>query len=291
MKPGGPSSKRVDGPPPSGAPAARRQTFGRQVPERGGAGEIDVHGASSRRLTGEIGLFEFQIVFAEVFICPETMRLHLKSLRETHFEATVTRFEYSSEFGRESEVKRSINRFAFACTQSGLAIHMITLTSLACVSPLFLVVWDSPPFQPLVGFVNPGKPVSRDVRCPDFANPGKCVPRASRCPVFADAGNPVSRSVLFPGFANPGECVSRVSRFPVFANPGKWPQKSVGGARSAPSGILPSHLGARKDFAIFDFAIFDFSTFPFLPPPPLRKKRAPRDPISLAPREQLFWTF
>ena len=107
MKPGGPSSKRVDGPPPSGAPAARRQTFGRQVPERGGAGEIDVHGASSRTLTGEIGLFEFQIVFAEVFICPETMRLHLKSLRETHFEATVTRFEYSSEFGRESEVKRS----------------------------------------------------------------------------------------------------------------------------------------------------------------------------------------
>ena len=69
--------------------------------------EIDVHGASSRTLTGEIGLFEFQIVFAEVFICPETVRLHLKSLRETHFEATVTRFEYSSEFGRESEVKRS----------------------------------------------------------------------------------------------------------------------------------------------------------------------------------------
>ena len=97
MKPGGPSSKRVDGPPPSGAPAARRQTFGRQVPERGGAGEIDVHGASSRTLTGEIGLFEFQNVFAEVSICPETMKLLQESLRETHFEATATCFEYSME--------------------------------------------------------------------------------------------------------------------------------------------------------------------------------------------------
>ena len=54
-----------------------------------------------------MGLFKFQNVFAEVSICPETMKLHQKSLRETHFEATVTRFEYSSEFRRKSKVKRS----------------------------------------------------------------------------------------------------------------------------------------------------------------------------------------
>ena len=65
--------------------------------------EIHVHGASSRALTGEIGLFKFQNVFAEVSICPETTKLHQKSLRETHFEATVTRFEYSSEFRRKSK--------------------------------------------------------------------------------------------------------------------------------------------------------------------------------------------
>ena len=35
------------------------------------------------------------------------MKLHQKSLRETHLEATVTRFEYSSGFGRKSRVKRS----------------------------------------------------------------------------------------------------------------------------------------------------------------------------------------
>ena len=69
--------------------------------------EIDVHGASLRTLTGEIGLSEFQNVFAEVFICPETMKLHQKSLRETHFEATATRFEFSSKFSRKSKVKRS----------------------------------------------------------------------------------------------------------------------------------------------------------------------------------------
>ena len=63
--------------------------------------EIHVHGRSSRELFGEIGLSEFRIVFAEVFICPETMKLHQKSLRETYFEATVTRFEYSSESSRK----------------------------------------------------------------------------------------------------------------------------------------------------------------------------------------------
>ena len=57
--------------------------------------EIHVHGASSQALTGEIGLSEFQNVFVKVFICPETMKLHPESLRETHFEATVTCFEFA----------------------------------------------------------------------------------------------------------------------------------------------------------------------------------------------------
>ena len=56
---------------------------------------IHVHGGFSRTLTGEIGLSEIQNVFVEVSICPETMELHLKSLRETHFEATVTRSEFA----------------------------------------------------------------------------------------------------------------------------------------------------------------------------------------------------
>ena len=64
---------------------------------------IDVHGASSQTLTGEIGLSEIQIVFVNVFICPETMKLHQKSLRETHFEATVARFEISLKFSRKSK--------------------------------------------------------------------------------------------------------------------------------------------------------------------------------------------
>ena len=67
---------------------------------------MHVRGASSRTLTGEIGLSEIQNVFAEVFICPETMKLHQKSLRETHFEATVTRFEISSEIRRKSRGSR-----------------------------------------------------------------------------------------------------------------------------------------------------------------------------------------
>ena len=59
--------------------------------------EGDAHGRSSRPPTGEIGLSEIHIVFAEVFICPETMKLHQESLRESHFEATATCFEYSME--------------------------------------------------------------------------------------------------------------------------------------------------------------------------------------------------
>ncbi len=62
--------------------------------------EIDVHGGSSQALTGEIGLSEIQNVFAEVSICPETMKLLLKSLRKTHFEATVTRFEFTRRISR-----------------------------------------------------------------------------------------------------------------------------------------------------------------------------------------------
>ena len=38
---------------------------------------------------------EFQNVFAEVFICPETMELLQESLRETHFEATAASFSNS----------------------------------------------------------------------------------------------------------------------------------------------------------------------------------------------------
>ena len=68
--------------------------------------EIDVHGTSSRTLTGEIGLLEIQNVFAEVSICPETMKLHQESLRESHFEATVTSFEFPGRSGRKSEMKQ-----------------------------------------------------------------------------------------------------------------------------------------------------------------------------------------
>ena len=58
---------------------------------------IHVHGGSSQALTGEIALSEIQIVFAEVSICPEMIELLQKSLREPHFEATATCFEYSME--------------------------------------------------------------------------------------------------------------------------------------------------------------------------------------------------
>ena len=65
--------------------------------------EIDVHGASSRAPTGEIGLSEFRNVFAEVFICPETMDLLHESLRETHFEATAASF--SNILENQQEIK------------------------------------------------------------------------------------------------------------------------------------------------------------------------------------------
>ena len=72
--------------------------WGPAVPGR----EMDVPGASSQTLTGEIGLSEFQNVFAEVSICPETMELLQKSLREAHFEATVTCFEFPWQIGWKS---------------------------------------------------------------------------------------------------------------------------------------------------------------------------------------------
>ena len=62
-----------------------------------------VLGRSSQALTGEIGLSEIQNVFAEVFICPERIKLLQKSMRGTHFEATVARFEFSWKLGRKSK--------------------------------------------------------------------------------------------------------------------------------------------------------------------------------------------
>ena len=56
------------------------------------------NGRTWRSPTGEIALSEIQIVFVKVSICPETMRSHLESLRETHFGATATRFESAAGF-------------------------------------------------------------------------------------------------------------------------------------------------------------------------------------------------
>ena len=56
------------------------------------------NGRTLRSPTGEIGLSEIQIVFVKVSICPETMRSHPESLRETNFEATVTCFEFAHGF-------------------------------------------------------------------------------------------------------------------------------------------------------------------------------------------------
>ena len=85
-------------------PVSQQTSFFRSAP--GAPWEIHVHGRSSQELFGEIGLSEIQIVFAEVFICPETMELHQESLRESHFGATVTRFEFPWRIGRKSEMKQ-----------------------------------------------------------------------------------------------------------------------------------------------------------------------------------------
>ena len=60
--------------------------------------EFTFVGGFSPTLSGEIGLSEIRIVFAEVSICPERTELLQRSLRETHFEATVTRFESAPGF-------------------------------------------------------------------------------------------------------------------------------------------------------------------------------------------------
>ena len=64
---------------------------------------IDVHGGSSQTLAGEIGLSEFENVFVIAWICPETMKSNPGTLRETNFEAAVTRFGFSWKFGRKSK--------------------------------------------------------------------------------------------------------------------------------------------------------------------------------------------
>ena len=65
--------------------------------------EMYVQGGFSQTLSGEIGLSEIQIVFVNVFICPETMKWNPESPRETHFEETVARSEFSWKFGRKSK--------------------------------------------------------------------------------------------------------------------------------------------------------------------------------------------
>ena len=62
--------------------------------------EFTFVGGFSPTLSGEIGLSEIRIVFAEVSICPERTELLQRSLRETHFEATVTRFEFTRRISR-----------------------------------------------------------------------------------------------------------------------------------------------------------------------------------------------
>ena len=69
-----------------------------------------VRGGSKRTLTGEIGLSEIRIVFAEVFICPGTVELLQKSLRETHLEATATCFLFPWQIGWKSGMKQSWQR-------------------------------------------------------------------------------------------------------------------------------------------------------------------------------------
>ena len=66
--------------------------------------EMYVQGGFSQTLSGEIGLSEIQIVFVNVFICPETMKWNPESLRETHLEATVACFEFPWQIGRKSSI-------------------------------------------------------------------------------------------------------------------------------------------------------------------------------------------
>ena len=72
-------------------------------------------------------MLQIRIVFAEVSICPETMELLQKSLRETHFGATATSFEFAWRIGMKSEMKQvgitgcRIVFFEFAATRFDLA--------------------------------------------------------------------------------------------------------------------------------------------------------------------------
>ena len=78
------------------------------------------NGRTLRSPTGEIGLSEIQIVFVKVSICPETMRSHPESLRETNFEATVASFEFSWKFGRKSKPNRKWSgRDPWLCSKWG----------------------------------------------------------------------------------------------------------------------------------------------------------------------------
>ena len=82
--------------------------------------EMDVQGGFSQTLSGEIGLSEIQIVFVNVFICPETMKWNPESLRETHFEATVAHSEFSWKFGRKSKPNRKWSgRDPWLCSKWG----------------------------------------------------------------------------------------------------------------------------------------------------------------------------
>ena len=66
-------------------------------------------------------MLKIRIVFAEVFICPETMKLLQKSSRETHLEATATRFELAGRFYPAPGRRRFILKGARLRRASGLA--------------------------------------------------------------------------------------------------------------------------------------------------------------------------
>ena len=70
------------------------------------------NGRTLRSPTGEIALSEIQIVFVKVSICPETMKSHPESLRETHFEATATCFEFAPGISLNSPGPRSAPPFS-----------------------------------------------------------------------------------------------------------------------------------------------------------------------------------
>ena len=80
-----------------------RASRARILTDAWGSWKIDVHGGSSQALTGEVALSEFQIVFAEVSICPETMELLQNHCARPILKRRCARFEYSSNFMRKSK--------------------------------------------------------------------------------------------------------------------------------------------------------------------------------------------